>query len=112
MSGMRRQVRSPANRQASRGSSPSLITFFFWTFFLVSTAIAYLWVYNQTGVAATTLIEKKELVQELESECTDLQLKIDELSQIDRITRIARTELGMVIPQAESLIVYVSVDEL
>ena len=111
MSGIRRQVRSPINRQAGN-SSLSLITFFFWTFFLVSTAIAYLWVYNQTGVAAATLIDKKELVQELGSECTDLQLKIDELSQIDRITRIARTELGMVIPQAESLIVYVSVNEL
>ncbi len=112
MSGMRRQVRSSVHRQVGRSSGPSLITFFFWTFFLVSTAITYLWVYNQTGVAAATLIDKRELVQELESDCTDLQLKIDELSQIDRITRIARSELGMIIPQAESLIVYVSVDDL
>ena len=108
MGGVRRQVRSPLRRRISRSSGPSLITFFFWTFFLVSAAIAYLWIYNQTDVAAAGLIEKRKLIQEMEDTNRELQVTIDQLSQIDRISSIARTQLGMVVPQAESLIVYLS----
>lgn len=108
MGGVRRQVRSPLRRRTGRSSGPSLITFFFWTFFLVSVAIGYLWIYNQTDMAAASLIEKQELIQEMENTNRELQVTIDQLSQIDRITSIARTQLGMVVPQAESLIVYLS----
>ena len=108
MAGVRRQVRSPARERTSRRSGPSLIAFFFWTFFLVSAAIAYLWIYNQTDVAAADLVEKQQLIGELENTNRELQVSIDRLSQIDRITTIARTRLGMVVPPAESLIVYLS----
>lgn len=84
----------------------SLVTFFFWTTFLVSTAIAYLWVYNQTDVVTLQMVEAQEFIAELENSNRDLQVTIDELTQIDRITRIAREELGMVMPAAESLFVY------
>ena len=84
----------------------SLMGFFFWTTFLVSAAIGYLWVYNQTDVVAVQLVETQELIQDVENANRDLQASIDQLSQIDRITRIAREELGMVTPAAESLIVY------
>lgn len=105
MSGMRRHVRSPALAR-KRGGGPSLITFFIWTFFLVSAAIAYLWIYNQNDVAVADLVEKQQTIAELENDNRELQVFIDKLSQIDRITHIARKELGMVIPAAESLIVY------
>lgn len=108
MSGVRRQVRSPARRRASHSSGPSLISFFLWTFFLVASAIAYLWIYNQTDVVAVNLVEKQSLILELENTNRELQVTIDHLSQIDRITDIARTRLGMVVPPAESLIVYLS----
>lgn len=108
MGGVRRQVRSPGRRRTGRSNGPSLITFFFWTFFLVSAAITYLWIYNQTDVVAVDLLKKQELVREMENNNRELQVAIDQLSQIDRITGIARTQLGMVIPQTESLIVYLS----
>ncbi len=108
MSGVRRKVRSPVRSRSSRSKGPSPITFFFWTFFLVSAAISYLWIYNQTDVAAKNLIEKKEQILELENANRELQVTIDQLSQIDRITDIAHTRLGMVFPPAESLIVYLS----
>ena len=104
MTGMRRQVRSSSATR--RGGGPSLATFFFWTFFLVSAAITYLWVYNQSDIMAADLAAKRKLIVELDNENRELQVIIDKLSQIDRITYLARTELGMVAPAAESLIVY------
>jgi len=109
MGGIRRQVRSPARRRTRRSNGPSLIAFFFWTFFLVSAAIAYLWIYNQTDVVAADLVEKQQVILELENSNRELQVSIDQLSQIDRITNIARNRLEMVVPPAESLIVYLSV---
>ena len=108
MGGVRRSVRSPARSRSSRSNGPSPITFFFWTFFLVSAGISYLWIYNQTDVAAAELTGKKEQVLEIENTNRELQATVDQLSQIDRITGIARTRLEMVIPPAESLIVYLS----
>ncbi|MFB0516750.1 MAG: cell division protein FtsL [Candidatus Neomarinimicrobiota bacterium] len=108
MAGVRRQVQSPARRRSRHSSGPSFAVFFFWTFFLVSAAIAYLWIYNQTDVIAADLGEKQQLILELENTNRELQVSIDQLAQIDRITRIARTQLEMVVPPAESLIVYLS----
>ncbi len=107
MTGVRRQLRSPST--TGRGGGPSLTTFFFWTFFLVSAAITYLWVYNQNDVMAAELADKRGHITELDNENRELQVFIDKLSQIDRITHLARTQLGMVAPAAESLIVYVDV---
>ena len=108
MTGVRRQVRPPGQRRTSRTSGPSLIAFFLWTLFLVSTAIAYLWIYNQNDVVALDLVEKQRIIMELENTNRELQVTIDQLAQIDRITSIARSQLGMVVPPAESLIIYLS----
>ena len=108
MTGVRRQLRSPSTTRRG-GGGPSLPAFFFWTFFLVSAAISYLWVYNQNDVMATELARKRDRIVELDNENRELQVFIDKLSQIDRITYLARTQLGMVAPAAESLIVYVDV---
>ncbi|UCH63745.1 MAG: cell division protein FtsL [Fidelibacterota bacterium] len=108
MGGVRRKVHSSVRSRRKRSHGPSPITFFFWTFFLVSAAISYLWIYNQTDMAVKSLIEKKEQILEMENINRELQVTIDQLSQIDRITGIARLRLEMVIPPAESLIVYLS----
>ncbi len=87
-------------------SGPSWPVFFFWTFFLVSTAIAYLWTYNQTDVLAARLAESRQTLAMLENENRELQASIDNLARMERITRIARRQLQMHSPAAESLIVY------
>ncbi len=106
MPGARRQVRTPNGRRARSPSGPSLPTFFFWTFFLVSSAIAYLWTYNQTDVVAARTAEAQQTIVQLENENRELQAAIDNLARMDRITRLARTQLQMHVPAAESLIVY------
>ena len=106
MAGVRRQVHSPSRGRSGVSYGLSLINFFFWTFLLVSAAIAYLWIYNQTDVVAAMRVEKKALIQELENTNREFQARIDDLARIDRITRIARDDLNMYVPPAESLIVY------
>ncbi len=106
MPGARRHVRTPNGRQARQPFGPSLPAFFFWTFFLVSTAIAYLWTYNQTDVVAARRAEAQQTIAQLENENRELQAAIDNLARMDRITRLARTQLQMHVPAAESLIVY------
>jgi cell division protein FtsL len=108
MGGVRRNLRSPAQRRKQLDQGPSLISFFFWTFFLVSAAISYLWIYNQNDVAANDLAEKQIQIQELTNTSQELEITIDRLSQIDRITNIARSQLGMIVPPAESLVVYIT----
>jgi len=108
MPGIRRRIGSPAKpRRKPAAGGPSLLAFFFWTIFMVSAAISYLWIYNQTDIVAATLEENRKQVAELENSSRELQVAIDHLSQIDRITSIARGQLGMYVPPAESLIVYV-----
>ncbi len=106
MTSIRRGSPDLLRRRSSIGQAPSLAAFFFWTTFLVTAAIAYLWVYNQNDVLAAHIVGQQTRIAELENTNQDLQVAIDQLSQIDRITRIARTDLGMVAPPAESLIVY------
>jgi cell division protein FtsL len=108
MGGVRRNLRSPVKRRKQLAQGPSLISFFFWTFFLVSAAISYLWIYNQNDVAANNLAEKQIQIQELTNTSQELEITIDRLSQIDRITNIARSQLGMIVPPAESLVVYIT----
>ncbi len=106
MPGARRQVRTSNGRRARQSSGPSLPAFFFWTFFLVSSAIAYLWTYNQTDVVAALKAESQQTIVQLENDNRELQAAIDQLARMDRITRLARTQLQMHVPAAESLIVY------
>jgi len=106
MAGVRRQVRSPYSRRTRQRSGPSLTAFFFWTFFLVTTAIAYLWTYNQTDVMAARMADARLTIAQLENENRELQAAIDNLARMDRITRLARNQLEMHVPAPESLIVY------
>lgn len=108
MGGVRRNLRSQTQHRKQHIIGPSLISFFFWTLFLVSAAISYLWIYNQNDVVANDLVDKEIQMQELTNINQELEITIDRLSQIDRITTIARSQLGMSIPPAESLVVYIS----
>lgn len=106
MAASRRRLPVTGGRPARPTPGPSLPVFFFWTFFLVSAAIGYLWIYNQTDVVAALLAEARQTVAVLENENRELQASIDNLARMERITRIARTRLQMHLPAAESMIVY------
>ena len=106
MAASRRRLPVTGGRPARPMPGPSLPVFFFWTFFLVSTAIGYLWIYNQTDVVAARLAEARQTQAVLENENRELQATIDNLARMERITRIARTRLQMHLPAAESMIVY------
>ena len=108
MNSIRRTIQPMSYRPERSEGGPSLAAFFFWTVFMVSAAIGYLWVYNQNDVVIAQIVEQQTVIQQLEDENRELQVAIDGLSQVDRITRIARQELSMVVPPAESLIVYLT----
>ncbi|MCK4578540.1 MAG: cell division protein FtsL [Candidatus Marinimicrobia bacterium] len=107
MAGVRRQVGRPSRGSHGNMGGLSVPLFFFWTIFLVSTAIAYLWIYNQNDVVSSRLSETRTLILETENTNRELQAAIDRLSSIERITGIARKQLSMYVPPAETLIVYV-----
>ena len=68
----------------------------------------YLWIYNQTEVVTADITIKRRQILELEHANRELQADKDNLMRIDRITRIARTQLGMYVPPAESLVVHIA----
>ncbi len=108
MAGQRRKVSAPSRHKSRhRENGPTPVAFFLWTIFLVSAAIAYLWIYNQNDIVAVELDEQLDVVMEMENTNRELEATIGQLTKIDRITRIARVELDMVVPPAESLIVYI-----
>lgn len=108
MAGQRRNLSAPSHQKSRRHETgPTPVAFFLWTIFLVSAAIAYLWIYNQNDIVAVELDEQLKVVVEMENINLELEAAIGQLTKIDRITRIARTELDMVVPPAESLIVYI-----
>lgn len=108
MAGQRRNLSPPSRHKPRRQENgPTPVAFFLWTIFLVSAAIAYLWIYNQNDIVAIELDAQMEVAMEMENTNRELEAIIGQLTKIDRITRIARTELDMVIPPAESLIVYI-----
>lgn len=108
MGGVRRNLRSTVQHRKQPTQSLSLFSFLLWTFFLVSAAISYLWFYNQNDLVAIDLAEKQTQIQEMTNANRELEIEIERLTQIDRITNIARSQLDMVVPPAESLVVYIS----
>ncbi len=109
MAGQRRNLSAPSRRKPTRPENgPTPVAFFLWTIFLVSAAIAYLWIYNQNDIVAIELDSQIVVVKEMENTNRELEVAIGQLTKIDRIARITRDELDMYVPPAESLIVYIS----
>ena len=108
MAGQRRNVSAPSRQKPRRHENgPTPVAFFLWTIFLVSAAIAYLWLYNQNDIVAIELEDQLEVVMEMENTNRELEATIGQLTKIDRIARIARTDLDMYVPPSESSIVYI-----
>ena len=107
MAGVRRVVKPPPPEGSSR-DGPSLLSFFLGTLITMGAAISYLWVYNQTLMVSSELAGLQAELTDQTNTHRELLAAIDELSRLDRITSIARTQLQMHVPTAESLIVFVA----
>jgi len=86
--------------------------FFTMTFMVVVTLLiglflGYLWVHNAVTNTIKENMALRKLEQQLDNQNRELRSELTNLSRGDRIKRIARSELGMVTPKPESLVVFI-----
>ncbi|MBS1272564.1 MAG: Cell division protein FtsL [Candidatus Marinimicrobia bacterium] len=74
---------------------------------LIGLFLGYLWVHNAVTKTIKENMALRKLEQQLDNQNRELRSELTNLSRGDRIKRIARTELGMVTPEPESLVVFI-----
>lgn len=104
--------RSVKKRRRSKRQREILqtVSFFLVTIVSIIGLIVYLWVYTEVDETLMNINVQKATVSELNNTIKKLQSDIARLSRVDRITRVAREELGMVNTQPESIAVYIPKD--
>lgn len=104
--------RSVKKRRRSKRQREILqtVSFFLITIVSIIGLIVYLWVYTEVDETLMNIDVQKATVSELNNTIKKLQSDIARLSRVDRITRVAREELGMVNTQPESIAVYIPED--
>ncbi len=83
------------------------LSFFLVTVFSIGGLIIYLWVYTEIDETMVAIEIQKTTFLELNNTVKELKSKIESLNRFDRITSVARKELGMVVAQPESITVFV-----
>ena len=83
------------------------ITFFFISIFSITGLLVYLWVYNEINLTIREVSGLEKVSAGLLNDNKLLTNSIARLERIDRITGIARDELGMVTASPETVVVYV-----
>lgn len=83
------------------------LSFFLVTIFSIGGLIIYLWVYTEIDETMVAIEIQKSTFFELNNTAKELKNKIEMLNRVDRITSVARKELGMVFAQPESITVFV-----
>ncbi len=71
---------------------------------LVCELMAYTWIRTESTQAILRISQAKSTLQRMSSYRKDLNLELDRLNADDRITRIARTRLGMTSDTAAQVI--------
>lgn len=74
---------------------------------LIGLFLGYLWVHNAVTKTIKENVALRKLEHQLDNRNRELRSEISDLSRGDRIKRIARTELNMVTPEPESLVVFI-----
>ena len=82
------------------------VTFFFISIFSITGLLVYLWVYNEINLTIRDVSALEKVAAGLVNDNKLLTNSIARLERIDRITSIARDELGMVAATPESIVVY------
>lgn len=88
------------------------VTFFFISIFSITSLLVYLWVYNEINLTIRDVEALRTVAAGLENDNKILTNDVSRLQRIDRITQIARDELGMVTAAPETIVVYIDYDDL
>jgi len=83
------------------------LSFFLVTISSIGGLILYLWVYTEIDETVAAIEIQKTTFFELNNRVKELKNKIEFLNRVDRITSVAKKELGMVVAQPESITVFV-----
>ena len=101
----------PNNKiRRSRKNREYLQSFLFFCSSILSIAglLIYLWVYTEIDETVINIETQKQVVFELKNTIDELEIEISKLSRGDRISNVARTELGMIPAEPETVMIYVN----
>lgn len=82
------------------------LLFFVVSILSISGLLTYLWVYNEINITTRENVALHRIRTNMIEENSELFSVLTRLKRVDRITRIAEKELSMVIPEPETLVVY------
>ncbi len=88
------------------------LLFFLTTFMSIVGLILYLWVYTEVDETLMVIDVQDQVAQELTNSINELKMDIAALGRVDRLTTVARKELGMVVAKPETLVIFVDPDLL
>ena len=101
-------------KRRSRKNNDLIQTVIFFSSSILSIAglIMYLWIYTEIDQTVINIETQREVSKELKNSLNELEIEISRLSRGDRISRIARTELGMVPAKPETIMIYIDQEDL
>ncbi len=83
------------------------LSFFLVTVLSIGGLIIYLWVYTEIDETMMAIEIQQSTFSELYNTVKELKSEIELLNRVDRITSVAKNELGMVFAHPESISVFV-----
>jgi len=101
-------------KRRSRKNNDLIQTVIFFSTSILSIAglIMYLWIYTEIDQTVINIETQKQVSKELRNSLNELEIEISRLSRGDRISRVARTELGMVPAKPETIMIYIYQEDL
>ncbi|MFQ6612094.1 MAG: hypothetical protein ACE5D2_03210 [Fidelibacterota bacterium] len=105
----RKKIRRRSKRQQELFQT---IIFFLTTILSIAGLIIYLWIYTEIDETLMALDLQNQMTKELANSVKELKIDIAQLERVDRLTTVARKELGMVVSQPETLVIYIDPDLL
>ena len=88
------------------------LLFFSSTIIIILSLITYLWVYTEIDETLLAIEIQSSTANELQNEIREYESKIESLSRADVIAKKAKSELGMVFTEPETLRININNQEL
>lgn len=105
-------IRKGKRRSKKQREFVQTLLFFLTTFMSIVGLILYLWVYTEVDETLMVIDVQSQVAQELTNSIDELKMDIAALGRVDRLTTVARKELGMVVAKPETLVIFVDPDLL